>query len=465
MVKDRNIEDNKLLYLFNQLNNKQINKFIIFSKSEFVNKNYDVSRVFEYFFKQNVIGNYTLDKNLLHQYIYNEKPYNDLRIRHLLSMATEIVENFIVYQNVIETKVYKEKILLDQYIHWNQEKYIRSTTTEIQKLYQDRGVFDADFYLSQYHLHMQLYHLQSSNVRTKDFDFQDTVHYLSIYSIIEILKSACTVNAIQKVTETKIEQPLLAGVLEFLPKSNYIHEPLVFIYYYLYLLIENDQEEVFQELLQQIQNNEHLFSHKDLNTLYRTLINYCIRKSNQNRLEYTRSAFEIYIYGIRQGALIERNEINRFIFTNVITLGIKLNDLETCMQFLQEYKGLLQSTIRENTIDYNLAKIQYAQRQLDAALKILLTNEFKDKIWNLNSKYLILKILFEQDDLETFKQHLNAFKIYVKRIQNIGYHKTYFENVVIALTALLGKKLGKKKYLNYTFDSQTPDFEWFHKWG
>lgn len=459
------IEDNKFLFLINQLKSKELRRLKIFSKSEFVNKNLDVDLLFEYFFQQAQPEHHILDKNELHRFIYKDAPYEDLRIRHLLSMATEVLENFIVFQSIQKNKIQREKILLDQYIEWNNEKYIRSTTTDIQKMYQDVGVQDAEYYLSHYHLNVQLYHLHSSNVRTKDFDFQDAIHNFSIYSIIEILKSACTVNAIQRVMETKIEQPLLTGVLSLVPNSEYLNEPLIFIYYHLYLLVEDDKEEVFNELLLQIQNNEHLFIHKDLNTLYRTLINYCIRKSNQNRPEYTQSAFDIYLYAIRQGALIERNEINRFIFTNVITLGIKLNELESCRDFLQQYKDMIHPSLKSNTIDYNLAKIFYAQRHLNAALRILLTNEFKDKIWNLNSKYLILKILFEQNELDTFKQQLSAFKIYVKRIQNIGYHKTYFENVVAALKALLGKKVGKKKYQGHVFDSKTPDYEWFHKWG
>lgn len=461
---EQKIEDGKFIFLLNTLNKNDLRRLKKFSNSDFVNKNLDVKQFLEYFFLQNAAENHILDKVAVHHFLYENHPYNDLRIRHLMSMATDILEDFLVYQTIQKKKILKEKILLNQYIEWNVEKYIQSTTAQIQKLYQETGVLDADYYLSQYQMMVNLYHLQSSNIRTKDFDFQETVHHLTTFSIIEILKSACTVNTINKVMETKIEQPLLSSILEVLPDSRYLSEPLVFIYYHLYLLVENDDEAVLQSLLSNIQKNEHLFSHRDLNTLYRTIINFCIRKSNQNKVEYTKMAFDIYQYAIEQGALIEHHEINRFIFTNVITLGIKLNELDQCLDFLKKYEQNIHPNFRLNTVDYNLAKIYYAQKQLDQSLKILLTNEFKDKIWNLNSKFLILKILFEQNDLDTFKQQLNAFKTYVKRIQNIGYHKTYFENVIKALTALLGKKSGKKKYLNHIFDQNTPDFEWFSKW-
>ena len=103
----------------------------------------------------------------------------------------------------------------------------------------------------------------------------------------------------------------------------------------------------------------------------------------------------------------------------------------------------------------------YAQKQHHKALKILLTNEFKDTIWNLNSKYLVLKILFETRETEQFEIHLKAFKIYVKRISNIGYHKTYFANASKALTILMNVYKKPEKFGDFLLAADTPDKDWF----
>ena len=212
-----------------------------------------------------------------------------------------------------------------------------------------------------------------------------------------------------------------------------------------------------------IKLNEDLFSAQDLNGLYRTAINFCVKKLNQNNKYYTQKTFELYMYTIEKGILVENKEINRFVFTNTVTLGIKLEELKRLESFIEKYSGFIHEDYKQNTIDYNTAKILYARNQHDEALKVLLTNEFKDTIWNLNAKFIIAKIYFEIRDIKSFQLYLKSFKIYIKRKSNIGYHKTYFTNVTDALTKLLDIYKKPEKYKDFTFDSTTPDIDWFNK--
>lgn len=458
------IKDSKFYFLFKSLNNIELKLFKKYAKNNFVGNNVSTAVLLDIFFETpiNDIGHVT--KKEIFATVYGEATeYNDLKVRHLLSEATSALEDFIAFRYMKKNPVVYNKILLQHFLQSGVEKPAKMTINELQGMMNTATVHDADYYRRRYELGVANYHFQSNNIRTDDFDYSSTVDNFTTYTIIETLKSACTINTINKVMEAKIQHPLLSFILELLPGSAFLHEPLVRIYYHLLQLVEYEQEGVFEDLLSDIKEHEILFSAKDLNTVYRTVINFCIKKSNQNNPLYTRKAFEIYIYAIANSSLIEHQEINRFIFTNVITLGIKLGEPEQSLEFLKSHQHLVHAAYAQNTIVYNLAKIYYAQREFDKALKILLTNEFKDKIWNLNSKYLILKILFEQKDLDTFRQQLSSFKVYVKRIQNVGYHKTYFENVIQSLSILLSKKLGKKKYSGYIFSKDTPDYEWFQR--
>ncbi len=458
------LKDSKFYFLLKSLDNNDLKLFKNFFKNNFVRTAKDVSTFFDLFFdtKINEIGDIT--KEEIYNAVYGSiSEYNDLKVRHLLSSVTCVLEDFITFRYLKKNPVTYNKILLHHFLQSGVEKPARLVINELQGQLDSEAVHDANYYLHQYEISIANYHFQSNNVRTDDFGYSSAVENFTIYTVIETLKSACTINTINKVMESKIRHPLLESLLRILPESDYLKEPLVRIYYQLFQLVEHEQEDVFPGLLSDIQEHEMLFSQKDLNTLYRTVINFCIKKSNQNNIEYTRKAFEIYIYAIDNGALIEHQEINRFIFTNVITLGIKLGELDMSYDFLQTHRHLIHTNYAQNTIVYNLAKIYYAQKEFDKALKILLTNEFKDKIWNLNSKYLILKILFEQNELDTFRQQLQSFKVYVKRIQNVGYHKTYFENIIQSLTVLLGRRLGKRKYVGHVFGKETPDYEWFQK--
>ena len=109
------------------------------------------------------------------------------------------------------------------------------------------------------------------------------------------------------------------------------------------------------------------------------------------------------------------------------------------------------------------AKLLYATNQSEKALRILLTNEFKDTLWNLNAKFLVLKILFEKRDVELFDVQFKAFRTYIRRQRNIGYHKNYFTNVCQSFSVLVDADKHPSKYKNYIFNKETPDFDWFNK--
>ena len=93
----------------------------------------------------------------------------------------------------------------------------------------------------------------------------------------------------------------------------------------------------------------------------------------------------------------------------------------------------------------------------------MLTNEFKDILWNLNAKYLTMKIYFEAKDISAFAVTLKAFKNYVRRKPNIGYHQTYFINVSKALTSLMDIYKKPESFSGFEFDASTPDIDWFNK--
>jgi hypothetical protein len=455
--------ETKLIQTYISLNKEEKRKIKKWMSNQVVNENDDILRFFNFIVSRKKIDAKSITKQKAHAFLYPNKPFNDLRIRHLIWLTSELVESFIVFY-AAENKIgLKEKLLTEFYIHKGLLPFANHIIDDAHQIIEVESLRNASFYRDMYDLGITYYDINSRNNRTKDFNFNDTIHSFTTYTIIEVLKSACIVSTIQRVMEFENQQYLLAPILELLPNSEFLQIPIVRIYYNTYLYATSENESAFESFLVDIQENDRLFSLQDLNNLYRTAINFCIKKSNQNIERYTRKTFEIYLYAISSGIFIEDNEINRFTFTNTVSVGLKLKEFEKVNAFVNEFSNQISKTFRKNTIDFNTAKIYYATNQSDRALKILLTNEFKDNLWNLNAKFLVLKILFEQRDFELFAFHLKAFKTFIKRQKNIGYHKNYFNDVCEAFAVLADVNKHPKKYTNFIFSQQTPDVEWFNK--
>lgn len=455
--------DSKLINLISTFSDEERRWLRKWIKSDFVNKNQDIIRFFEFIDTRNSFSERTLSKEKAFEYLYPGKPYHDLRIRHLLWMTTEVVEDFAIYNKLSKQSALQRQLLVEYYNEKELYKFAGQLMEESISLAEKSELRNASYHLQQYQLQALSYHLQSRNNRSQLFNLQQVIDHLTLFSIVETLKYACITQSLQKISELKVDNHLLETTLALLQHPVFLQDTAVRIYYHIYLVVRDEDEAAFKHFIKDLKASDAYFTPHDLKDLYLLAINFCVKKSNQNLEAYTRQAFELYLYAIQKGYLMEHHEISRFSFTNVVTLGIKLKEHAKAEKFIQEYAKAIAVDYRKNTVDFNTAKVLYAKEQPQKALKILLTNEFKDLLWNLNAKYLILKILFETRDMAMFVIHLKAFKNFIKRKSNIGYHYTYFANVSKALTKLMDIQKKPEQYKDFRFDTATPDVDWFNK--
>lgn len=453
----------KLIKIYLSLSNDCKKVLRRYLKSTFVTESKDIVSFFTFIDTRKEITALSVSKQKVFNYLYPKTIYNDLKIRHLIWKSTEIIEDFILYYQTQNSLLLRNEILSDFYFSNNLPDLSNIIISEELNIIEQRDEKSVSDYRSLHSFGLKYYDINSNNNRTSDFKFEQTCNALNVDIIVEVLKSACIIDSIQKVTEKKIELPLLKPILDLVESSDYINLPIIKIYYNIYMAITFDDEIAFEVFSENIKKYELFFEKNALNKLFRLAINFCIKRHNQNRIEYSQQAFNLYLYGIENGILIENEEISRFVFTNIVTMGIKIQEFEKVKNFMDKYVDYIQADFKENTFYFNSAKLFFATKNYKDATFILMTNEFKDIIWNLNAKYLLLKTQFETGEMETMENYFNAYRLFVKRRKNIGYHKDYFTNICNSIAKLMDIKQNPQKYLAFTFNAQTPDFEWFQK--
>ena len=455
------MNENKLLSIVNQLNKSQIVFLKKYLNSQFVTKDTHVKRLLFFLLNNKLaIGN-PHNKNTIHLYVYPDLTFKDLRVRHLLWRANEALEYFMLLYSVLSGSQDKNILIADFLLD--------NALPDIAKQYYNKAVCDIEnstiqnsqYFFRNYYLHLRLFEIESGNIRSKDLNLQQVQNNLSIFTILETLKCACIIQSHLRISDSRLDVVFLEHILNEVHISSFFNLPQIKIYHTIYLLLTADDESNFKGFIQYIKKHEHLFSNHDLNYIYKMTINFCIRMSNQNKLEYNKVAFNVYTYSIKKRYFIENNQIHRFTLTNAIALGIKTKNFKASELLLNECSQYIETAYQQNTIDFNKAKLFFAKKEYNNALKILLTNEFKDLIWNLNAKYITLKILFELNDLDAFDIHIKAFKLYIKRRSNIGYHKAYFSDVCKAFTYLRKAVCNPGYITNHHLPVDTPDLEWF----
>lgn len=256
--------ESKLISIYTTLNNDEKRKLRKWINSDFVNKNEDISFFFKFIDSRKKLSNKSITKEKAHLFLYPNTKYNDLRIRHLIWMTTEIVETFILHSTIEHELSLREKLLSKYYIKKGLFVYANKMIEDAIEERKKETIKNAEFYRNNYELGSAYYDINSRNNRTEDFRINESIRSFTAYTIIEVLKSACAVNTIQKVMEIDTQQYLLQPILDMLPNSIFLELPIIRIYYNTYLVAANEDENAFEVFVKDIKQNENLFSIQDL---------------------------------------------------------------------------------------------------------------------------------------------------------------------------------------------------------
>lgn len=85
---------------------------------------------------------------------------------------------------------------------------------------------------------------------------------------------------------------------------------------------------------------------------------------------------------------------------------------------------------RENVFSFNLARLEYHQKNYDIALNLLQKSNYRDVLLNLAAKNLLLKIYVELDEDSLLLSHLDSMSRYIRRHSVIAYHKKNYQNII-----------------------------------
>jgi tetratricopeptide (TPR) repeat protein len=130
------------------------------------------------------------------------------------------------------------------------------------------------------------------------------------------------------------------------------------------------------------------------------------------------------------GILIENQIVSRWTFLNVILIGLRLKEFDWAGIFIKQYQQFLEPRYRENFVHYCQARLLYEQKKYKEAQRLLVQVEYDDMLINLNAKSMLLKMFYEEEELDALESLLESMRTYLQRKEVIGYHKANYQNII-----------------------------------
>lgn len=446
------MQHTKLVILLKSLSTWELKAFEKLVRSPFYNVNEKVDEL--YFIIKKYAPNYNNDElNLEHisKLLFKSRKAQLAKLRYVMTDLTRLLEKFLVMLSLEKNNAVEKSLLLNMLHERHADKflqiYLKESTAQL-----NLKPLDMQFYETAFQINEMQYEFESSRKnRISDDSLQHLSDNLDLFYLTRKLKYSCEIVNRQNILNVQYNNPIIKNVLSFLNDGNYKDVPLVAIYHTILLtLTEQQNEKHFIRLKHLLQKHTHQIAQKENRDVYAFAQNYCIRKLNTGKTNYLKELFELYKTVLNEKIIFDNKQISHADFKNICAIAIRVNELKWAERFIAEYQFKLPKDLRNNSVNYNMARLHFAKKEYRQAIRLLTPIEFTDVYYHLDSKSLLLKVYYETENFEPLYSLIAAFKIYLKRSKLISdYQRMIYKNLVTYTRKLASYKEGKKLDLKF----------------
>ncbi|MEO1515894.1 MAG: hypothetical protein AAFV95_12810 [Bacteroidota bacterium] len=397
------------------------------------NQRQDVVQMCEYLSEErHLYKDEFLAKEVVFAKLWPQDSFDDARMRQSIHFFNKALEEFLIYNEVRQDSIFTKTALARVFRKRRLNKPFEKNLKQIHSLQEKYPFRNAHYLRNEYLIQAERYtYLSGFRKRTTDFNLQETSDALDTTFMADKLRQACLILSHQNVYQTHYKVGLLDEVLSYIESDSITDEPAITIYYYTYkALTEKNNPDHFHSLKEAIISQGSKFPKAEIRDIYLLAINYCIGQINAGNKAFIRETFDLYREGIEKKILADEKNISGWTFQNAILNALMLKEFEWVENFINQYQDLLDTNFRDAVVNYSLARLYYEKEDYDKSMGYITQTEFNDILINLNAKTLLLKIFYEQQELNVLESLLESMRNYIVRKKVMGYHKSNFKNII-----------------------------------
>jgi len=430
--------ESKLISLLKTFKKGEWRLFKEFLASPYFNKRTDLIAFFGYIATTAPeFSGKKLSKVVVFKKLYPKQAYDDKRMRYLMNYTLKAAEEFLGQQK-LESMTLKDNYILEELVDRKLEKHSKKYFDKIANNQINSKTKSIEYYYLNYQLaDTANKHFNNQGLRKDDENLRLASDNLDLFYFTKKIKYSCEMLNRQKVFSTTYDLSYTNFLYKYLKESGRKIEPLTAIYFEIYsTLVKEESSENFEHLKELITIHNEEIPAIEKQHIYSYAINFCLRQARSNvRAEYYVSqCLELYLEGIYQEFLLDNGYLSPWNFKNVVKLGVNLKKYDWTEQFIQDYHKKLAPEFQQDALHYNLADLAYKRKNYEEAQYHLLRVEYSDVFYTLGAKTMLLKIYYENNELEPLFSLIASFSIYLRRNKKLS---KVFQETYLNFTTLL----------------------------
>ncbi len=439
------MENTRLLQLLRTFSPEERKAFKKFVRSPFFNQREEVIRLLDWLEGALKTGQVIPDKKQAFRAVFGAQPFDDHRIRMAMSFLLRQANRFLAVQDFMADPAQYQLRLSGDLRRRKLPEHARLAHTNSGDALHRQPLRHAEFQQQRYEFLLEKYRWEVDQQPAALLSLQELSDQLDRSFLSRKLWQSCFMLSQQTMANTRYDFGLLDAVMRHLETGPMPEAPSIAVYYHCYRALTNPGDrQAFQAFKHLLLQHSAVFPEGELRDLYVLAINFCIRQYNAGNLEYLPEQFEFYREGLAKAYFLVEGILSRYTYQNAATIGLVLHELDWVDQFIHQYRDKLPPAYRESLFSFNLARLEYQRRRLDAALHLLQKAEYKDLLLHLAAKTLQLKIFYELGAFDLLDSHLQALQTFIRRKKALGYHRENYLNTVLFTRKMLETNLFDK---------------------
>ncbi len=425
------MEKSRLIQLLRSFSRQEQRDFRRFLQSPFFSRRAETALLYDLLEKYLKNGKPVPEKEAAFALVFPGEPFDDHRMRMLMSQLYQFASQFLAVQDFLTDE---EQVLLRLGQVFRRRKlaaHFAQTSADLGTKLATLPYRNPNFFQLKYLASLEKYRTAFDMREVNSAQLQALSRELDTAFLAQKLWQSCLLLSHEAVSNINYDFGLLDEALAFAERSGALETPAIAIFYHCYRALTNPGETAFfQNFKALLLQHGGLFPDSEMRDLYILAINFCIRRYNAGSQEYLRDQFDFYKDGLRRGYFLTDGELSRYTYQNAVTSGLVMREFDWVERFIHDYRDKLADAYQESVFSFNLARLGYEKKQFDQALSLLQLAEYKDLLLNLAAKTLQLKIYFELDEFDLIEAHLSAFKTFLRRKKELGYHRENYLNTI-----------------------------------
>ncbi|MEO6169053.1 MAG: hypothetical protein ABIO46_09780 [Chitinophagales bacterium] len=385
-----------------------------------------------------------LKKEVAFKKLFAKQPYNDSRMRLLLSDVLKVVSYYIGVKMALASPNELEMLQLEHYIKSENNDFtlrrIEEFTKKIEAIpYQNEHYFYLRFRVEQ---------LKSNFFakRSKDYMLEDLFKNLEAFYFLNKLKMMCVRISNNFIYRNDPDNFFLAEIRDSLERKAFPDNQIILGYSYSVLLLTDEDPGLqFRKLYELLNKHEKQLGPHELNTFSKILENHCIRQINTGSEAYYEMLYILFERRLMQAQEILSGEVKTFI-----TLCLRMGKAETAHRFIiDKNQCIMPAEIREDAFNYSMSLLHFDKKKYDQVLLLLHQVEYLNVFYKIDSKKLLIETFYELKEWDSLDSAMNAFRVFIHRNSEISdVHKKNNQNFINFLYKLMSAKSNDQKRLH-----------------